>query len=595
VRQLWQRAQPQPYYFDPALVRYVKIPYAGALDGAAVAKLRLQYPTAQAMVAPANVRQTIQSCVTDKTITVVINTDEAGGGGASGSSSGSVQDALFKLATDLLTTSIVPAIFGTAANNGQGVPASDSADASAPTSGLLPMPNADVTTHFHVQMTSNSVIDRNVNPTGALQVLISDPNVLASCFKQITLGNDFFAKKHVTISTAGVNFEADGISAIAVAGRYTQVDEISHQPPAGALHPDVTLRSATDTGHWDFALSRDAAGVPKNQYEYATKVYYDNMVLATDWQPASADALIVSPAAMGAVRVQLALTARKEEIRSVSVTLSYRKATGEVLSDVVILTPDEGRKTWIKSTGEVQASADAPPPTYTYQFTYDSVAAGQIVLPPRTSNADTLEVPTPFPTTLTLNFRPQGSFANVAAIAGDVTYADPAHHYSVVRSFSLDSLAARFSLDVPVLDGGPEEATWTARIVRADGSQTPLPAGRGGSGSYAVGLVEFAPFKVTVMPDLINFDTDVQLAAVKLTYHDPVTGSDLTQDFKFSKSAAAQQVWSIPQYAENLPKQYDLNVRYFGFDRAKNAEFTLTGLKDPTPYLDRSAGVSTSG
>jgi hypothetical protein len=96
------------------------------------------------------------------------------------------------------------------------------------------------------------------------------------------------------------------------------------------------------------------------------------------------------------------------------------------------------------------------------------------------------------------------------------------------------------------------------------------------------------------MPDLIDFDRDVQLAAVKLTYHDPVTGSDLTQDMKFNKTSSTQQVWNIPQFAANLPQRYDIDIRYFGFDRAKNAEFHLQALKDPTPYLDRTLGASTS-
>src|SRR5262249_47049667 len=155
------------------------------------------------------------------------------------------------------------------------------------------------------------------------------------------------------------------------------------------------------------------------------KVYYHDLVLSTDWEPIAADSLVVDPAAMGAVRVQLAMTARKEEIRSVSVALSYRKGNGEVLSDVVILTPDDARKTWVKSTGDVRpATPGAPAPTYTYQFTYQTTAAGQITMAPQTSNADTLEVPTPFPKTLTFTFTPQGSFAGLTAIAGEVSYDD---------------------------------------------------------------------------------------------------------------------------------------------------------------------------
>jgi hypothetical protein len=600
VQQIWQRAQPAPYLFNPTLARYDRLAFSGRFDLSGLQQLRITYPTAIAMVEPANVWTAVQSSVSDRTITVVIDTDESGGSGSGAGSSGdgTVQDALFKLATDLLVNDIVPAIFGTGPNGApaQPLPTSNSANDPSATSKALPLPNQDVTAHFHIQMTSNSVIDRQVNPNGALQALISDPQVLKTCFKQLTLGDDFFSKKLVTICTAGVDFATDGITTIAVSGRYTQADEKSGQPPVGELNPDAVLKSASDTAHWGpFALSRDSAGTLKEGYEYATTVYYGDVKIATDWQPTTADALIIDPGAMGAVRVQLVLTAKREEISSVSVALSYRKPTGEVLSDVLILTPDEGRKTWVKSTGEVRpASPDAPAPTYTYQFTYVTVASGRISLPAQTANADTLEVPTPFPKTLTFNFAPQGSFENVSTIEGQLTYDDEAHDYKVVQSFSLASLTARSTVKVPVLDGGPEEASWTARIVYPDGSHTSLPSGHGGAGSYFVGLKEYPPFKVTVMPDLIDFDRDVHVAAVTLTYHDPVTGSDLTQPMKFSKANSTQQVWNIPQYAPSLPHQYDLDVRYLAFDPSKNAEFHLKGLTDPAPFLERTTGVSVS-
>jgi hypothetical protein len=142
-------------------------------------------------------------------------------------------------------------------------------------------------------------------------------------------------------------------------------------------------------------------------------------------------------------------------------------------------------------------------------------------------------------------------------------------------------------MDVPILDGGPQEVTWVSRIVHPDGSQTPLPPGHGGVGNHLVGLLQFSPFKVTVVPDLVDFDKDVQLAAVRLTYHDPQNG-DVTQEMKFNKANSTQQVWSIPQYAADSPKKYDLDVRFFAFDRTKSSELHLKDLKDTSYYLDRS-------
>jgi hypothetical protein len=584
IKQFWERAQPKPYIWHLPLKRYIAYPYVGLYNQAAHLQLLRTNPQVVAMVQPPAVEKAVHSCVVDKTINVQINTD------ASGDASAKVQDALFKLATDLLTQDIVPAIFGT----GQGgpppqpQPGSDSKDDPKATQQLLKLPSEDTSTlEFHVTMNSNSVIERQCNPNGALQLLIGpDQLVKDKCFKEITLGVDFFTKKKLTISTAGMNFQDDGISEVVVSTRYTQVDEAAHPQPAVGRLKDKELKSAADTEHLEFALSRDKKGVPKPGFEYQTRVYYRNLTLQSDWMPYEGDAVVVTPQAMGALRVGLVMTARKTEVDSVSVKLSYTKASGEVLSDVVILTPDAPRQVWTKSTGEI-AGPGAAPLEYTYQFTYKTLAAGVITLPEQTTTSETLEVPTPFPRALNFQFTPQGSFDGVAAIQGELVYEDPDHGYRVVRNFTLEKLSASYSTDIQILDGGPQEATWTAHIARSDGfAAAPLPPGRGGPGNHLVGLVQFPPYKVTIVPDVLDFDKDVRLAAVKVTYHDPVNG-DVTQEMKFSKTNNVQQTWAIPQNTATSPKVFDVDVRYFAYDATKNSEVHVKGVTDASYYLQR--------
>ena len=275
---------------------------------------------------------------------------------------------------------------------------------------------------------------------------------------------------------------------------------------------------------------------------------------------------------MGAVRVELALTAPRELVKSARVALQYKRSDGAMLSDAFDLTPDANRKSWLQPTGEVgKAGTAAEPPQYSYQTVYQ-VDAGQITMPWTASSDQSLEIPGPFASRLTFDLRPQGSFDGIANIAGDVTYNDSAHEYQIVKSFTFSKLSDTFELVVPVMDGGPQEVSYTARINRSDGSVMDLAPGHGPAGTIWIGL---PTLRIDVHPEGLDFDKDVELVVVHLSASG---GSGAETTLTFTKALSGLQSWSMPIGADGA--RYDADVRFVTYDRSKSAEAKQTNLSD---------------
>jgi len=410
-----------------------------------------------------------------------------------------------------------------------------------------------------------------------------------TCFKELRLSDGFFALLKVAVATAGVNFKQDGIDSIQVFIDYNHRDEM--HPDKVQVHRayDGVLKSEADVYRFPVIdMARNADATHNSTYQYQTKTFYsEGPARATVWAPASSQNLLITPLAMGALRVEVALTAGEQAVESASVALRHVTASGVVYSTTLELTPKDDRKTWFQYTGELgPANAEINPPEYTYQVTYGT-GGGQIVMDPVRSTAKTLEIPSPFQKTLNFVLRPQGSFEGVSGIGGDLTYEDSTRQYRVVKTFRLDSLTASVSMDIPILDGGPETATWHAQQIHADGSIVDLGSSRTPPGTVWIGpQVDY--LIIQVLTDLIDFTADVQLAVVQLTYDDAAKGIHQQKTFTFSKTNGASQTWKVARAPDGSNK-YDAHVRYIAYDRSKSSELDLKQIEDQVLVLDRSA------
>jgi hypothetical protein len=577
-RQLWAYAQPYRLLATNFL-RYVPVQHEGVLTASALGSLRMREaaPVA-AMIPRRQLPQIMQEAMIRNEIEVRIETDQAGG-----EDEAKVRELMFKVASDVLSDRLIPALFGQGSLPGAG----SESDRSA-TKDLFEvkdLPAGDAT--FDLTLDHQTTVERQVNPNGPIQLAVDSPEKLAGCFKELRLSDGFFKQMKVTISTAGVNFERDGIDRIHVWLRYDQVDDENPAKPRVRHEFDSAITKESETILFRFDLARSQAGGHKRGYQYRTKVYYRQGPPSPpddgSWIDAADRTLIITPAVIGAIRVQVALTMKGTE--SVRVLLEH-DAGGKTHKGSLDLSPETPVRTWFQYTGAVRSLTDvALPPTYRYQAIY-RIAGSELSLPWRESTSDLLEIGNPFARRLSYTLLPKGSFEGISAIAGEVVYNDGPHNYRARFPFKLEKLTDSFSIEIPALDGGPDQASWTARAIHADGTIRELAPGSGPSGTYTLG--GGSAMSVQVLPDLINFDSDVQLAIVELAYDDPANGIGERKTLTFSKTAKAPVTWIVPRH-DAARNKYSVHIRYVAYDRTKSTEVTLQNIDQQVLLLDRAS------
>jgi hypothetical protein len=555
---------------------------ATPLTLALLPQFRSSHPRPVRWMAPrTQIRRVIEQSITENEIEVTIDTSEMGSEAAT-----NVQEMMLKLATEVLSDRLIPALFGDRPDE----PGAASAAEGGVASNLVEVESGlgdggDAT--FSLELEHNAVVDRAVNPNGPLQILIPDPEALKGCFRELRLADGFFSEMRVTAQTAGVSFEKDGIELVKLEFEYEEVDEANPDRPTIKRGPqsrdNTVLRSESDLAHWRFDTARAADGTHKRQYRYRFEVHYrDGAPRKSEWRTSQARQLVITPGAMGALRVELALTAPAAVVRSARVELRHQTGSGQVYEAQRTLTPGGDRPVWLQYTGEVkEAEDDLEPPAYSYRVTYD-LGPSTLVTPWTEGRTELLEIPTPFSRTHRFTLRPQGSFEGVASVVGDLIYEDTEHAYTVRHAFAFSGPADAEEVDIPVLDGGPETIRWTARIVGEDGNARDLEGGPVGPGSVWIGG-ETEHLKVEVRPDLIDFVNDIQLAVVTLSYD---SGNGLERKvFTFSKESQEPQTWRAPK-ADGAAAGYDVDVRYVGYDRARSVRVTMPQITDELLLLD---------
>jgi hypothetical protein len=578
-RVIWEQARPWRMLSVP-FVRYVPIQdFTGVLspDRLAAVRTRFAEPIAPMIEWP-QITDTISRSITNNTITVKIDTDEADTGAAGGK----VQAALFEIATQILSERVIPLLFGGAAL--QPGAASDSDPQANKDLVEVSQTGPDGDASFDLVLDERSTVERVIHPNGPVHILLGSPQATAACFRQLRLSDGILGHTTVVASTAGVDFALDGIAAVHVSFRYQHNDEGDPSKPV-LREWDGTLKSASDSLSWRFDLARTKQGSHISDYDYRVDVQYaDGQRTQTGWMTSSDRALLITPRAMGAIRVDVVLTAPPDQVNAADVTLRYQPSTGAALSTTLHLTQTDARQSWLQYTGE-PVGDDVHRPTYSYEVRYH-VPDSELVMPPQQSNDQTLEVGTPFTSTLKFVVRPQGSFDGVSNISGDISYEDPRHNYRVTQSFQLTGLTASFEFDVPVFPDAPQNAHWTGRLNRVNGSGVQLGPGDAPPGTVWIGTdSDFQT--IQVLADLIDFDADVQLAVVALSYSDAGRGTSDSTTLTFSKDAKGPQQWNVPR-----GEPYDAHVRFIRYDRTKSTEVDIRQTSDQVLVLDPTAATA---
>jgi hypothetical protein len=576
---VWQRATPWQLV-DTGFARYVPLQITQPFTAQLLPTLRAQYGRVFPMIHPDDFGSAINETIADNSITVQIN--EASTGDATADAAN--RATLLKLATDLLTQSIMPSITTGATLPG----ATDSSQTAANTSLMQLDENATPgTSTFVLDLTDAMSVTRDASPNAPLQVLIADPATLAACFQELRLADDFFKEMEVEVSTSGVDFSVNGIAKIHVYFRYHQTDDAAPDAPMIDRSGDDVLENATDTVTFRFDTARAADGSHKTAYEYMADVYWQQGGPPTTvpWTHTRTQKLIITPPLLGAIKVDAVLTAPPQAVDSARVELSYTGSDHTTFTGALELTPSAPRASWLQSTGEILTPDETPvQPTYHYRVRY-RVQNVEIVTEDRTSSEQAVEIPTPFAGTLTFTLQPQGSADTVASIAGTLTYTDQAHGYTVVRPIDLTPGGAPQDIELPVTTDGPRTAGYTVRVINKDGTHIDLAPGTLTEGVNFLGADAVAPLAVQLRTDLVDFTADVKAihVALKFTHAD---GTLTTAEYIFNAGSPSFD-WSVPRVPGD-PADYDADITFYGIDRSKDQTVSLTSQTSTSVELDRA-------
>ncbi|MDM7853463.1 hypothetical protein [Cellulomonas alba] len=576
---VWRSAAPYRLLTD-GFLRYVPLALDTPFTVGMLPALRHEYGIVHAMLPRPAIATAVEQTISDASVTVKIEEVSTGDAAADAATRAS----LLKLATDLLTDSLLPSLTAGGPQPG----ATDAGSQTAQTTLLQLDENAEPgTATFHLELDDAISITREAAPNAPLQVLIDDPSALASCFHALRLADDFFTDMRVTFSTSGVDFSADGIAKIHVYYRYSQTDDAAPGKPLVERHDDAELDSATAQADFRFDTARTAGGGHKEDYQYMAEVYWQRGGAPTvvPWTTTNRRLVIITPPQLGAVKVDAVLTAPPGSVDSARVDVAYTAADHTTYTGGLELTPAAPRATWLQSTGEiVPADRAGSPRPYDYTVTY-RVGPTAIVVPQRSSTQETVEVPTPFAGSVTFTLMAGADWSRVSSIAGTATYADERNGYTRVAPFTLTGATPSTDVTVPVMPGGARSASCTGRVQNADGSHEEFTATLA-EGLNFVGGSGIAPLTVTLRTDVLDLVNDLKAVHVSLTFGH-ADGSVTSGEHVFTATEPAAWVWTVPRQGAD-GGSYGGTVTFYGTDRSTDRTVTLTGYTDTTVELDRS-------
>ncbi|MDP2315705.1 MAG: hypothetical protein Q8P41_22600 [Pseudomonadota bacterium] len=530
----------------------------------------------------------VHACIGKRTVVTTLKTTAEivikSGEGSTAEGNAEVRKAVIDAACELLSNQLVNASLEPPLPEGS-VDGAD--DTQHPLSTATP-PNMT----YDLTLQQDEVIKLPRGPNGPLDMLLT-PEQLRSCFKRLNLADGYFAALDVLVTCkGGVDFESDGIAAILVRLRYDQVDDIDTQRFTPNI-PVVNLGVDAPEARRRWAAVRRAGGGFKRAYSYQVEIHYKtNLPSATTaWieVPDGDTTLWINPQRLSALRVKLELYPT-DRVESVRVNLAHVAATGDRFETVKELTREKPQATWFQYTGDPQIGIERP--RWRYRTEWRLKDAGTITEPEvDTERDDVVVFSTPFAAPLVYSVLPQGFDATVQSISGTLTYRHEARGYQVTRTFQFTSATAAASeIKLESLHGGPTTAEVAWRVVFKDNTT------RDGTTAAEPGVVYVGPARaavlhVEVVPLAVDWDTDVELALVRLHYVDGANGLDVSKTFQFGKrlsNTTATQTWELG-LADAARTRFSYVIDYITYDRARRATVEVRDTADSLVLLDRPA------
>lgn len=436
---------------------------------------------------------------------------------------------------------------------------------------------SDFTLHY----TEESYIEVNINPNGPLPNITTlidkegNPILWEDYAQEVDLNDKFFKQINATVQ---VNAPFDELPIHSV-----EVKLMYKGEPMDVIGSEVN-------GEYQFTKTDDVARFATYikdddyNYSYSYQVNYKGAakIFQSEEIQTNESVLTVNIDDVGILYVQVTPgDIDFKQIKQAQVLMEYEDSSHGVdkISDQFILT---------ESTSEhvfkhiIFSKRNKP---YRYKINYKLTDGKEFEGEWQEGNSNRLFINDPFTLSKTVGFRASGDLeTEISNIFIDAIYKDEANNYKVSKSLSLHKENPFYDWYIPVIDKDVTTITYNGTILRKDGTQEEIAEVSTDSSTIIVGENIENLLQITVMADLLDFDTLIKLAHVQLHYSDTDNGVDVRKDITFKAGAVVPESWLV-KLKDKTKKSYNYKITYYLQDGSKK-EVSNEGVTDLTLFLE---------
>lgn len=437
-----------------------------------------------------------------------------------------------EMALKIFTDSVVPSILRDvsgqfdAARKAAGLP-----EGQTPPPTSIQSLTSTLTGTVDINLSKSAVVQVKKNPNGALAHDLT-PEQITAAVQYLDLSDPYFRELQLNVR-ANVNFVSDPVFGLKVNVGYEQTDDQQQRVIKGGK--SMLFTSADQTQRFRQILARGADGATKDQFAYFSEIIYRDTgetirVPASGTLTGQGTELVISYRSLGFVKVVATLAPQPPEVSGAQVRLSYPRASARNGEQTFELTATAPTATYFTYVGH-----DGEPDPVNFTITYHLADGQQLSLPPASTRAQTLTVPSPFEGRLPTTFVAQGDFNVLDRVIVDATYADPGNDLTLHYHAELAANGATAQWSAPTRNPDLTAFTFTTIVTFKNGSSERRGPDPGVLGqTVMVGSGATAALEVLIVP---NLDAGQQ-AVVELSY----AHGDVRSDQNFVVQASSPPV-----------------------------------------------------
>lgn len=418
---------------------------------------------------------------------------------------------------------------------------------------------------FTLRYNEQAYVEKNINPQGTLPNITTMKDKEGNEIKwedyaqEVDLDDEFFKQINATVK---VNAPFDELPIHSVEVKLSYKGE-----PMDVIGSDVNgefqFTSANDVARFATFIEDDDFN-----YNYSYQVNYKgaSKIFQSEEFTTDESVLTVNVDDVGILYVNLKPGDLDfKQVTQAQITMEYEDSSSGVdkITDQFIMTAQNPEH---KFEHIIFSNRSKP---YRYKVNYKMENGKEYETDWKEGNANNLFVNDPFTQSKTVGFRASGDLENeINNIFIDAKYEDPANDYTVTQSIALSKANPFFDWFVPMIDDSIDTISYKGVIARKDGTEEEIPETTSDASTIIVGENVENILEITVMADLLDFDSAVKLAHVELKYDDEENDVHEREDFTFKAGALDPQTWTL-KLKDKSKTEYSWEATYFMQDGSR--------------------------